>query len=260
MVFIRQHIADIVVRSSIPFAFWGNWNKKNIKVSIKDAQFYVRVGTSDKLILWEVWKREEYFDHDLSIKENNSVLDIGAHIGLFTVYAAQKATKGKIYAFEVNPDNFKVLKKNISLNKLKNVAAECIAVTSHNSHANLYFGGRNRGADSLYDGAYRNQSMNVNCTSLDALFRKYHLKHIDLLKIDAEGAEFDIIMNTSSTTLKKIKAITLEYHDSMGLAATSRDLTAFLESHGFSVRNNSPSWLESFLFHTGILIAQKKQK
>src|SRR5258706_10907179 len=139
MMYPRQHAIDLLVRATIPFSYKGSHGKKLQKVKIESAQFYLRVGTSDKLILWVIWKRKEYFDKRLSIHPDDIVLDLGAHIGLFSVYASKKALKGKIYAFEANPDNYKLLLKNINLNKLKNVTTKHVAVTNHNSNTQLHF-------------------------------------------------------------------------------------------------------------------------
>ncbi len=92
----------------------------------------------------------------------------------------------------------------------------------------------------------------VQATTLDAVFRVHDIERCDLLKIDCEGAEFDILFHACSDTLHRINRICLEYHNGL-TPFTHSDLVRLLQSNGFSVAVQ-PSPVHP---HTGYLYAFK---
>ena len=85
--------------------------KNNIKIKI-------RTDSTDIMQLATVWLAEDYKITDFSINDNDIIIDIGAHIGLFSLFASQYCKKGKIYCFEPIKENYDILTENIDLNKL----------------------------------------------------------------------------------------------------------------------------------------------
>ena len=85
-------------------------------------KFKIRKNTkkvTDLDMIDDVWKRKDYSLPGFTIKKNNLVIDIGAHIGTFTVYAAKRAKNGLVFSYEPEKENFELLKQNIILNNLK---------------------------------------------------------------------------------------------------------------------------------------------
>lgn len=142
------------------------------------------------------------------LKEGDMALDIGAHIGYFTLIMARYIGEtGKVFAFEPSPTNFKLLKKNIKLNGYKNVALIPMAISNKKEKVTLYLSPRNSGNHSLFKIKGHKKSINVNTLSLDDYFEKADF-NIDFAKIDTEGAEFLVIEGMSSI-LKKTHGIKL---------------------------------------------------
>jgi SAM-dependent methyltransferase len=91
------------------------------------TQMRVR-GAMDIWSVKETFLDQFYTRYGRSIESDWVIVDIGAAIGEFTVYAAQRAPAGEVYAYEPNPQSFALLQENIMLNKLSNVQAFCVGV------------------------------------------------------------------------------------------------------------------------------------
>lgn len=189
-----------------PVQFWQYTTHQGVK-------FNLRSGVADSIVIFENWWLNEYGHHLKTIPPSAIIIDIGAHIGTFSIFAATHCKNSQIYAFEPNPHNFALLKKNITDNKLeKQIHAYNLAVSSkNNSQIELISHPDNTGMNSAI---FKNQGEKIasNTISLEAIFLKNKIRHCDFLKMDCEGGEYDILPNTSTKTFKKIKKIVLEYH------------------------------------------------
>lgn len=146
------------------------------------------------------------------IKPGDTVIDIGANIGILTVYFAKLVGKeGKVYAFEPEPNNFALL-KNVEINGYQNVTLVQKAVSNKSGKVNLQISKSmtaHRIADANGDG---NNFVEIDCISLDDYFRE-HLGKIHFIKIDTEGNDGKVIQGASSllTRYKDVKIMT-EFH------------------------------------------------
>ncbi len=145
----------------------------------------------------------------MTIKTNDVVFDIGAHMGTFAVYAASKGAK--VYAFEPDPVNYKKLLENIALNAFEDkIIPFNHAITDSRGQLKLASMEGNTGGHSLYlnTGNY----VMVETYSFEESVSLAGVTDIDLIKIDTEGAEYTILPNIKPETYKHIKAIIGEYH------------------------------------------------
>jgi len=123
------------------------------------------------------------------VKQGETVVDIGAHIGYYTLILAETVgPKGKVFAFEPNPENFEVLKKNVEINGYKNVILEQKAVSNKNGKAKFYFSKINSGDGKIYATKEERGSCEVNSIKLDDYFKKKRIKP-SFFKMDIQGAE-----------------------------------------------------------------------
>ena len=85
------------------------------------------------------------------IKESDIVIDIGAHIGYFSlIFAKLVGNNGKVFSFEPEPENYKILKKNIEINNYQNVILEQKGVSDINNSVKLYSGSTSSGSSRIY--------------------------------------------------------------------------------------------------------------
>lgn len=131
------------------------------------------------------------------IKPGDVIIDIGAHLGLFSVISSQLAGKaGKVYAFEPSPDTYEALQQVIRLNS-GNSQVYCFhqAVSDRKGEAVFYLS-KDAGSNSnslVQKHQMNRKSISVSCTSLDDFAKDHLLQNINLVKIDAEGSELQVI-------------------------------------------------------------------
>ena len=238
-----------------PFFYLRHQGKQTTIVNgDKDTQFMVRVNTSDILVIWEIWKAKIYDDVRFPIREENVVVDIGGHIGGFAVRAARLAHRGHVYAYEASGKNYAILEKNRQLNNAQNLYIHNNAV-SHQSGAMKFFMPSDNGALGSLMQESDSPMETVQATTLTDIVIENSLEQIDYLKMDVEGAEYDILLNCPSETLSKVRRIVMEYHEFEGDHRDHRDLVKLLQSNGFHVEVEDGIFPQKFLFGTGIIKA-----
>lgn len=215
---------------------------KIIKIKIKNGKS-IKLLVSSHEIKWivsEVIDDDCYFPkigkYNFSLKEDDVVIDVGANVGVFSVYAATLAPKGKIYAFEPVAVNFNRLKKNIELNALTNVTLEMIGISDSKKQATIYLERNNTGGHSLYKEKYENIKTIrgtdlIDLISLRDVFDKYKIERCDFLKIDCEGSEFDVLKGLPDQYFERIERIALEFHPNVNEV----ELARYLISKGYKV-------------------------
>ena len=138
------------------------------------------------------------------IKKGDVVIDIGAHIGYYTVlFAKLVGPEGKVFAFEASPTNFEILKKNISVNGYKNVILNNKAVSDKNGKLTLYITGRTSTENFLFkpenftNSSKIKQTVEIDSITLDDYFQDFD-GEINFLKMDISGAEPRVMKGMSS--------------------------------------------------------------
>lgn len=187
----------------------------------------------DVWIIKETCLDRDYESVATVIRDNWTVIDIGAGLGDFAVSVAYEHPSCRVYAYEPFPESYRLLEENIKLNSVSNVVAAPIAVGAWSGEMTLFA----TGAAVQHTTATPSSvvAITVQGLCLDDVFKVNKLSFCDFLKIDCEGGEFDILFNASETTLKKIRNISLEYHE--GVTKFSHtDLVTYLQQRGFEVK------------------------
>src|SRR2546426_3592026 len=146
------------------------------------------------------------------LKEGDVVFDVGANIGWHTLVSAKMVKRiGRIYAFEPEPINFSLLSKSIAYNAFQNVELFNCCVADYNGEVELFLNEDNPGDHSI-TWTVGAKSIRVPCSKLDTIAVKYGLDHIDLLKMDIEGAEPKALSGASDLLDQgKIERMLVEY-------------------------------------------------
>ena len=128
------------------------------------------------------------------VKPGMAVIDVGAHVGYYTLLAArQVGPLGKVYAFEPESANYALLVENVRLNGYQNIVTINSAVSSRLGSSTLYLTALDNGRHSTYhhDSAENGNEV-VRTTTLDAFLDAEGWPRGDLVKVDVEGAEEDV--------------------------------------------------------------------
>ena len=192
------------------------------------------LGGSDLFLVYELWDKESYYIPEVpefKINEHDIVFDVGANRGYFSCYAAKKASHGKVYSFEPVPVNFNVLKENLLLNKITNVTAENVAVSSSKKNVELYLDPGDEAANSIYHTS--GEKITVPATDLWSYSQEKNVTKIDFLKVDCEGEEYAIFESLPDAFWLMVGKISMEYHSID--KRDPKDLVRILESKNFEV-------------------------
>lgn len=223
----------LMVRSSLP----GFHIDSPTVCELRSGASYNVESWSDLHVVREVWTHGHY-DHFMGeIRDNASVIDIGAHIGVFSVAAALHAPGVKVFAFEPFPDNFSRLKANIARNKLNDRIIPIDRAVSGVRGTREIYDMPERFSPSLYPLKDNKGAISVQCMTLKDIFDEYKIDRCDFLKVDCEGLEYEIIAATPPEYVARIRTITLETHDHL-IAETEGNkekLIAFLHANHFDV-------------------------
>jgi FkbM family methyltransferase len=184
----------------------GNFLIGNVTVITSYGKFYCRKYEEDLGIISDAYEIKTIKEFINLLKGKDLVIDVGAHIGKYTILAAKLSKK--VIAIEPNKENFTILERNIRLNRLNNVYALNLAAFNKNSKLKLYIGDTS-GQHSIFKKYGNYQS--VDGIKLDSLFKRLNIKKVDLIKIDVEGAEVQVLLGMLEYLKKRrVKNIIIE--------------------------------------------------
>lgn len=165
---------------------------------------FLRLGTTDVAAFEQVFVHDEY---GFSLASPPSIIvDAGANIGMSSVYFARRYPDAKIIAIEPEPANFSILRKNAQM--YPRIVPLQAALWSRDGSVEVYDSGRGSWGMRVKDG----DGHPVRSLKLDTLLHEYNIDKIDLLKIDIEGAEWEVFKDAQSW-IGRVDAICIELHD-----------------------------------------------
>ena len=205
----------------------------------------IRVNSTDLMALTHVWMIQEYSDDDFPISNDDVIIDVGAHIGLFALFASQFCKNGKIFCYEPIKENYKILIENIEMNQIQNIFPNNLAVTKETSRVKIFLNDDQSG-HSMF--TQNKNFVEVDSKSLSDIFIDNGIKECDFLKLDCEGAEYEIVESISSDLFTKINKTAIEYHMVDTKPELLEQLINKLKQFSFSVHTRSLFADIGFLF------------
>lgn len=178
--------------------------------------FKVFVDPHDQVIS-RLIKKHGFYDKKGSLiiknalKKGDVFVDVGAHIGYFSLMAALKiGNRGCVFAFEPAPVNFHLLLRNINLNKFQNITAIRKAVFDKKKKINLYFSKTNTGDHRVFDSGDNRNFLKIEAINLDDFFDKRN-ERIDFIKIDVQGSEIKVLEGMKKILKKEKLKMFIEF-------------------------------------------------
>ena len=146
---------------------------------------------------WVAWElqADSYRLRDMHFDEGDVVIDVGAHIGLFSLYLAKRWPFLKVVAFEPFPTNYANCAENLQLNGVTNVVLSPKAIAKNNRFLNMATDPHNSGGASAIVSTFEANGIVTDIASitLDEVFSVHGIDRCRLLKIDCEGMEYEIL-------------------------------------------------------------------
>ncbi len=229
--FYPIRIIDNFLSSSIDYS-------RPIKISSHKMFLGPKSGVSKNIIWYGV---HEPFGTALvknEVKNGDVVLDLGANIGYYTLILADAVgDTGKVFAFEPDPSNFSLLKKNVEINGYKNVILARKAVSNKTGKTRLYVCDEDVGWHSIHEYSYCNRSTEVETIRLDDYFKDQD-NGINFIKMDIVGAEFEAIGGMPLLLQRNNKLKIVTEFQSRVIKESGRnilDLPSLLMEYGFKL-------------------------
>lgn len=164
---------------------------------------------------------------------NHVIMDVGAHIGTFSLLAASKVPQGMVYAVEASKETYDYLRINVHLNKFENIRTNHLALSNTKGSAFLHHDDGSWGHSIMSPLSTRGEK--VLTDTLAGYIDHNGIREIDFVKFNCEGAEFPIILSTPIGVLRKVKVMLVMYHLDLARGYTLSGLLDHLKEATFNI-------------------------
>ena len=164
-------------------------------VEIEGRKMFTQNNDGLALSIFKIYEPNQTEIVKKYVHEGDIVVDIGAHVGYYTLLMAQLVGKnGKVYSFEPDPVNFQLLKKSVEINGFENVVLIQKAVSNITDKVKLFLGDDDSAINRIYDAKLGDakESIDVESVTIDEYFKEND-ELVNFIKIDSEGSEIKII-------------------------------------------------------------------
>lgn len=210
------------------------FSNRQFVLNLRDGTNFKISHYLDALTVKEIFVENDYH---INLKNPKTIIDIGANIGAFSILQSKKYPGAKIFSFEPSKKTFTLIKYNTKINNCSNINLYNFGIWKKRIKT-FFYSNKASGLSSLFkkagrEGAHRET---VKMDTLAKVFLKNKIKSCDLVKMDCEGAEYEIILNLPPWLLAKVKNFAIEYHDSL-TEHTHIELVEFLTKTGFKIKS-----------------------
>lgn len=184
-------------------------NKRSIEININSE--------ADESVFNEIFTEREYKILDsMILRARSPIIDIGAHGGMFSIYCFCFNLTMQVFAYEPDAENYAAMKENLKLNNVRNVLIKNVAVGAQVGERVLYLSRDSHnhsimGAGSAGD--YSGVEKKVQVVTLERILEQNRLASVSLVKMDCEGAEFEILENLPVAIFGAVENFYVEYHE-----------------------------------------------
>jgi len=219
-------------RLTVARRIYGFMMKTNTNKPINIDEYKIFIDDKDSMGLLQ---RPDFYSNNSEVdimkefvKEGDVVIDLGANIGVYTLLLAKLVGKaGKVYSFEPDSENFKILVKNIIINGYKNITPINKAVSNKTGRIKLYLSEWNKGDHRIYSSDEKRKFKEIRAVSLDDYFLG-NKEEIKFVKMDIQGAEA-IAFDGGKSFFNKKQPIVLQEFWPVGIESSGKDYKEFLE-------------------------------
>lgn len=191
-----------------------------IRIHGRPFTIWMRPHGGDLFIFHEIFRSECYRPPRQAGQDVRTVLDLGANIGLTTLYFHRYFPDAHYYCVEPNPANAALLRRNVEglggrAQVLESAVSNYCGSCTFNGAAASYGGTIVSGGDGL----------RVRCDTMESILDHFSLPAVDILKVDIEGAEALLFQNSVSW-LRRVRALVIELHNGYDFAQFQKDIEA----------------------------------
>lgn len=208
----------------------------SIILTLRDGTRCAVRSLLDAWVVKETSLDRNYERHGVTIEDGWNMVDIGAGLGDFAIFAARRSPHGRVFAYEPAPESLALLEQNLKLNGIRNVEVHPSAISGKRGTMILDVSGGQPVQYRTVTGVRMAEGqIAVQSVTLSEALAMLPGGVCDFLKMDCEGAEFGILLNLDADTLARIRRICLEYHEWVA-PYSHKDLVRLFEDRGWHVR------------------------
>lgn len=195
-----------------------------------------RQGTCDQDVLMHSFDNDIFFSNvpEYTPHPDDIIIDVGAHIGTFSMLASKKAPHGMVYAIEACKETFGLLKTNIQANCISNVSVHHFALSGEKGTTQLFHDTKSGNWGHSITKKMSDQSESVQTDTLEHFMSDNKINFCNFVKFNCEGAEFDILLKAPPSILQKIDTMLILYHLDLVDSNTDSELLQHLRRADFS--------------------------
>ena len=188
----------------------------------KKLPMYYRVGTNDTFVIDSVMVYDEYKAKQFvsRFKDNDVFIDLGSHIGTWSILMASLNPSFKVYSVEATPENYAIQKMNVTENKLETqIRVYQNAISNMDGKKEKIFFSKDpmhKYVGSML-GLPEREGIQVESLSLNKVFEENNIEHCRIIKTDCEGAEVLAFSTLKKEHLEKVDVVVGEFHPYLGV-------------------------------------------
>ena len=204
--------------------------KRRFGITLKGYKdkIYLRSNSSDSLTFLEIFLTDEYL---LNVPITPKfIVDLGANVGLASVYFANKYPNAKIVAVEPEDSNFSLLEKNLQEYDVQSIKS---GIWYRETFLKVVDSGYGEWGFRVEE--CENPNEGIKAITVQNILRDSDFDEIDILKIDIEGAERELFSENFEGWLPNVKVLIIEIHDYLGFYGASQSLFKAILKYDFSV-------------------------
>ena len=202
------------------------------KVNFESCKLLMRPFVLSEIIMVSGFQ-EPYVKKILDVKKGDVFVDVGAHIGTYTIPIAKKVGEmGKVISFEPHPKSIDLLERNIALNQINNVVLKKLPVSDSKKKV-LFRLSKDPPTSGIETDGKNEYVLEMEAIDLDTVLSEQNLTKIDWLKIDVEGKELDVLKGSKNILKKFSPKIIIEMFNK----ETIKESIKILESEGYELKN-----------------------
>ena len=212
----------------------SHFTSKKIPYKIKTLwgeNVWVRINSSDvdlaKKIIGKNGGEYDFLSKIENIESFKCIIDAGANIGLFSIIARKYAPRARIIAIEPDVGNYVMYLKNLGIGE-NDIA---IHAGLWNKSCKLVMESRNTGDVGFI--VYESDMGNIKAVSMEDIVKNNNISHIDILKMDIEGSEYEVFDETAEKWIDMVGILIVETHDRIKTGCAER-VHERLMKHGYS--------------------------
>jgi FkbM family methyltransferase len=214
------------------------YNKGDGTVDIRTADglvITIRRNILDARVLQEVFLANPYVSGLTALGPDPVVVDIGAYIGDFALYAIKHFGARQVFAYEPSKRNFSIMRRNIETNQCEDrIVSVNMAVSDTNT---VFMDIDVPDSRQINVSVYQPSSSltRVPSVTLKDLFDIHKVESVDFLKLDCEGSEYAILLSAPLGLFGRIRNIAMEFHEIEGFKQKLNAVIERLRNAGYAV-------------------------